>query len=593
MSLVDSRACGDPDFMADRTSEAPAAPEPRTEDLVAATLADLRAILNSIGETLYTWDIASDALTWGGNAASVLRVEDLAALRTGRGYARLILPDSGQSRYDAVAQSGQRDAGHGTPFQTVYAIRQLGAEPLWIQDTGRWFGGQDGRPVRVHGVVRVVSKPPEAEQASTASDGLTGALTRTQLTELLDAEIALARRQQRTLAVALVGVEGLAEINEAYGLDAADELIAGVAQRLRSVMRRGDCMARYTGNKLALVLMGCAEEQLPIAANRFIASVRDLPIGTGAGPLKGAVRIGGVMLPRFGQTAAQALQHAEEALLDAKQSPTRAFVAFAPDRRKDVRRQSNRRFTDEIVTALNERRVTMALQPIVEAGSRRLAYHEALVRIIGRDGALLPASEVVPAAEKLGLAPLIDHRMLEMAVAELQASPHAKISINLSSATIRQPEWIEALTGALLGDSGLASRLVVELTETLAIEDLEGAKRAIESMRALGVHIAIDDFGSGHTSFRHLRDLQADLIKIDGAFVQNLGRSTDDRFFVRTLVDLAQHLGVPTVAEWVQDEETARILESWGVSYLQGELFGDEIRPATLHEPRRTSASLL
>lgn len=104
----------------------------------------------------------------------------------------------------------------------------------------------------------------------------------------------------------------------------------------------------------------------------------------------------------------------------------------------------------------------------------------------------------------------------------------------------------------------------------------------LDCMKALGVAIGIDDFGAGHTSFRHLRNFPIDIIKIDGAFVQNLAQSSDDRFFVRTLVDLAQHMGVAIVAEWVESEETARLLAEWGVDYLQGDYFG---RPVVETEP--------
>ncbi len=120
----------------------------------------------------------------------------------------------------------------------------------------------------------------------------------------------------------------------------------------------------------------------------------------------------------------------------------------------------------------------------------------------------------------------------------------------------------------------MASRLTVEITETCAIEDIEATRRAITAMKALGVKVAMDDFGAGHTSFRNLRGLSFDLLKIDGAFVQNLARSADDRFFVRTLVDLAHHLAIPIVAEWVEDAETAELLTSWGVDYFQGNFFG-------------------
>jgi len=120
----------------------------------------------------------------------------------------------------------------------------------------------------------------------------------------------------------------------------------------------------------------------------------------------------------------------------------------------------------------------------------------------------------------------------------------------------------------------VAARLTIEITETCAIADLEATRRAIIAMKDCGVKVAMDDFGAGHTSFRNLRNLRIDLLKIDGAFVQNLARSEDDRFFVRTLVDLAHHLGIPTVAEWVEDAESAALLSSWGVDYLQGHYFG-------------------
>jgi EAL domain-containing protein (putative c-di-GMP-specific phosphodiesterase class I) len=226
-----------------------------------------------------------------------------------------------------------------------------------------------------------------------------------------------------------------------------------------------------------------------------------------------------------------------------------------------------------------ERRVVLARQPIVASHSREIAFYEALVRVHRADGTLMPASQIVPLIEKLGFVQLLDHRVLELAVAALAEDPALSLSMNVSSATAHHPDWIAALGGHLAAQPGLAQRLIVELTETCAIEDLEATQRSIAATRALGVRVAIDDFGSGHTSFRHLRDLNVDLVKIDGAFVQNLGRSTDDRFFVRTLVDLARHLGVGIVAEWVQDEETARMLEGWGIEYLQGELFGEASTP--------------
>lgn len=169
---------------------------------------------------------------------------------------------------------------------------------------------------------------------------------------------------------------------------------------------------------------------------------------------------------------------------------------------------------------------------------------------------------------------LIDHRMLELVVAELARDPLRHIAINASGATVLDVHWPDRLRAACAVHNNVAGRLIVEITETCAIADLEATGRAIAAMQSCGVKVAMDDFGSGHTSFRNLRNLRVDLLKIDGGFIQNLARSEDDCFFVRTLVDLAHHLEIPTVAEWVEDTELAAILTEWGVDYLQGYYFG-------------------
>ena len=136
----------------------------------------------------------------------------------------------------------------------------------------------------------------------------------------------------------------------------------------------------------------------------------------------------------------------------------------------------------------------------------------------------------------------------------------------------------------------IAERLIVEITETNIIEDVEATGRVIALCKQLGLKVAMDDFGSGHTSFRNLRELSFDLVKIDGAFVQNIVNSADDRFFVRTLIDLAHHLSLKIVAEWVQDEETAVLLREWGVDYFQGSLFGQAETAPCANAVEKTSA---
>jgi len=166
-------------------------------------------------------------------------------------------------------------------------------------------------------------------------------------------------------------------------------------------------------------------------------------------------------------------------------------------------------------------------------------------------------------------------------VNELAAAPDLTASVNVSPASTVDPDLWAGLGALLRAHTSVSGRLIIEITETAAIQDVDDARGFVTRVKDLGCRIAIDDFGAGHTSFRNLRKLGVDIVKIDGAFVQNIVKSGDDRAFVHTLVDLSRRLGLKTVAEWVQDEEAARLLADWGCDFLQGALIGlaNDARP--------------
>jgi EAL domain-containing protein (putative c-di-GMP-specific phosphodiesterase class I) len=161
-----------------------------------------------------------------------------------------------------------------------------------------------------------------------------------------------------------------------------------------------------------------------------------------------------------------------------------------------------------------------------------------------------------------------------MVVQELSAAPSLHASINVSAASTTDPNWWNGLAGMLNTHAGVGERLIIEITETAVIRDIDETRGFVARVKDLGCKIAIDDFGAGYTSFRNLRKLGVDIVKIDGAFIHNIARSEDDRAFAHTLIDLAHRLGLKAVAEWVKDEQAADMLRGWGCDYLQGELIG-------------------
>jgi diguanylate cyclase (GGDEF)-like protein len=539
---------------------------------------DPAAIMASIGETPYEWSIDSDVLVWGANATRMLMVASLAAISSGRNYAKLLAADAPTSRFDAVMKSSARDEGAGVPYQVQYALHPAGAEKaLWIEDIGRWFAGTDGKPVRAHGVVRVINERHDQEERLTylsRFDGLTGEMNRFHLTEVLEATFKQAVTQRNSCGFMLVSVDNLARLNESYGFEVADEAIGAVAKRLRAKMRGGDQLGRFSGNKFGVILNNCTPDDMEKAAERLVTGVRDDVIRTGAGPVAVTVTVGGVTAPRHASNVQELLARAQETLDRAKAKRLGSYQVYRPNIEREALRRDNVRAADEIVTALNERRILLAFEPVVETVSRRIAFHECLMRIRRADGTLVAASEVVPIAERLGLVRLLDHRVLELLVSEMAVVPHLHASVNVAPASTTDPDWWSTLSALLRANAGVAERLTVEITESAAIQDIDDTRGFVSRVKDFGCKIAIDDFGSGYTSFRNLRKLGVDILKIDGAFVQNLMRAGDDRAFVQALVDLAKRLGLKTVAEWVQDEASAQLLAEWGCDYLQGALTG-------------------
>jgi diguanylate cyclase (GGDEF)-like protein len=539
---------------------------------------DIADIIASIGEAAYRWEIASDALAWSTNACTVLNIPDIATIGSGRAFAHLLAADNAQSRYEAVTGSALRDTGTGVPYQVQYAINPSPTvTPFWVEDTGRWFAGPDGRPARALGMIRIINeRRAQQERLSYLSrfDDLTGEMNRRNLTEILGAALEDAVKFRTTFGFLVISVDDLARVNEAYGFAVGDEVIAACAKRLHAKMRGGDSLGRLSGNKFGVILKECVPDDLKVAAERLLVTVRDDVIRTATGPVAVTASIGGIVAPRHARTVHDVLSRSHEALNAGKLKRRGSVEIFRPNVEREALRRENIRASDEIIGALNERRILAAFEPVVEAASRRIAFHECLMRIRRSDGSVVTATEIMPIAERLGLVRLIDHRMLEVAVAEMTAVPDLHLSLNVSPSSTNDGTWWEALVASLAGNAGIARRLTIEITESAAIQDVDEARGFVMRLKDLGCRIAIDDFGAGYTSFRNIRKLGVDLIKIDGSFIKNLPASPDDQAFARMLIDLARQLGLKTVAEWVQDDNSAAMLVGWGCDYLQGALIG-------------------
>jgi diguanylate cyclase (GGDEF)-like protein len=386
-----------------------------------------------------------------------------------------------------------------------------------------------------------------------------------------------------------VAVNNLDVMNEAYGFEVADEVIVALGQRLRQVMRMGDGIARYSGSKFGIILNNCRAEELNAALERFMRAVRDSVIETKLGPVWALLSIGAVSLPALGDDAATAIAHAEEAMSEAFRLPGDGYVIYTSSEERKARRLLNARCATEIVVCLREGLFKLAFQPVFNAASGEIIMHEALLRMADTTGAMITAGHLVPIAERLGLIRLIDRAVLQLALQTLQSYADARLSVNISATTVTDPRWNAQLLEMIAAVPEPASRLVVEITETAALDNLATSHDFVEALRKLGCGVALDDFGAGYTSYRNLKELQLTHIKLDGSFCCKLAEGGENRTFVESMVELAHAFGIKVIAEWVDTEEDAKILTSLGVDYLQGNMLGEASIIAPWHAGKTTS----
>ena len=553
-----------------------------------ATASDeqLRLATEASGVATYHWNIESDEITWSPNAIEVLG-SDPRGLTNGRGYASFLDPDNFTSRYDTVMRNSLSDDGDGVAFQIEYKFRpegRLGRASVWLEDHGRWFGDADGRPAEVLGTVRRIDDRHMRDQHLSFlgnCDPLTGMMNRGRMMEALGGAMTVAARDGNNCAFVIAAINNLSVVNDAYGFEVADEVIINMGRRLRQVVRTGDAIARYSGSKFGLILNNCGEEDLIIAAERFLSVARESVIETERGPVWALLSIGALILPKHASDPNMAVARAEEALTEARKLPSDGYVIYKPSQQRSSERQLNAHSATEIVRCLREDRFRLAFQPVVTAAGGVPAFHEALLRMTDQAGEIVAAGHLIPVAEKLGLVRLIDRAVVQMTVAALNRFPDARLSFNISGTTATDPRWYPQIIEILESNRNVTNRLIVEITETVALGDLRETVRFVEQLRELGCGVAIDDFGAGFTSFRNLRAMPVDVLKLDGTFCSDLSGNPDNQYYVRSLIDLARNFNMRTVAEWVETEADAELLRQWGIDMMQGNLFGE----ASLNPP--------
>ncbi|MXQ11371.1 EAL domain-containing protein [Microvirga makkahensis] len=488
----------------------------------------------------YSWDVVSDALTWSPNAAALLGLQARDLPRTGKAFFQLVEPGSGTGRSEAMAAR----SGSNRSFETRYVLRLGPDQVLVVEDTGRWQPDSQGRPAFVRGLLR-------ADAGFAPQDCLPARIqARSGLLVQIQNSVNEALRVSQTCTLIVGALEG----------DDADALDV-IARKLRPMMRRQDHFGALSPSRFTLTLIGCPAIEAPDAMRRAAGLLTNC---------SGTLTLAAACAPDHTFKATKLLRLAEQAL-EAAQAGSEPFVLY--DSRPASRSARLEKASFDVVGALNDRSLTLACAPVVDAHSRGPVLKQAMAALAGPDGRMIPLG-AIPALDDANLSLLVDGRMLELAAEHLAGHPQERLALPVAPATLKDAEWLPMLAAHLGARPGIESRLVIEVPEAALAKDGTLVGR-LHAMKAIGIGLSLSGFGLGHVPLPSLAHMPFDMLKVDGVLIQPLKRSTEDRLFVRALVDRAQNLGIAVAAEWVDDEATARLLSAWGADYLEGTLFGE------------------
>lgn len=424
-------------------------------------------------------------------------------------------------------------------------------------------------------VARDISERKKAESQLrhlAEHDPLTGLVNRRRFEEEVSRHMAYGARYGAAGAVLVLDLDNFKVVNDTLGHKAGDELIRRVAGVIEGRIRDADTLARLGGDEFAILLRGPGDEGARVAAEGLLDAIRCEPFVLGGQRVRVTTSIGLVLLDQQATTAGEMLARADQAMYQAKSAGRDRVAEFSPESRAEI--EASRTWSERVRRALEQDMFELHCQPILDLPSGEIAQYELLLRMRDEDGDLILPGAFLATAERFGLIQPIDRWVVREAIHLLDAHRRAGrdllIEVNLSGKSMDDPE-LPALVERELAATGIEpSRLIFEVTETMAIANLDQARGLAERLVALGCRFALDDFGVGFASFYYLKHLPIAYLKIDGDFIRGLPRSRTDQLVVKALVEISHGLGIKTIAECVEDEETMALLREYGVDYAQG-----------------------
>ncbi|MDZ4202757.1 MAG: EAL domain-containing protein [Gallionella sp.] len=411
-------------------------------------------------------------------------------------------------------------------------------------------------------------------------DPLTGLYNRRKFQEFLQYEIIRGARHEHGFSVIMIDLDNFKYINDTFGHPIGDMVLKELSSMLLDELRRGDVLARMGGDEFAIILPETPAESGLQVANKLCQTLSDKEFELPVGKVRSTASFSMVSFPEDGKTEEEIYTAMDVVLYKAKSHGKNQVMTADSDADRSMMHIFKQ--GDFLRKALREDRIEAFLQPIVTVSTGEVMAFEVLVRI--RDGeVIIPAGEFIEVAEELGMAQELDREVFRKGLAHYagiaRKHPQAKMFFNLFPRSFNDLEWVRGIPDMVNGMGVPCENIVLELTEREALPNLTQVRAVIEELRSSKISVALDDFGSGFSSFLYLKYLSIDYVKIEGSFVRQIVADERDRIMVEHINSMAHRFGLKTVAEFVEDEATAKMLVEIGVDYAQGYYYGRPARP--------------
>lgn len=433
------------------------------------------------------------------------------------------------------------------------------------------------------GSVKAISKYTHDLEYYATRDPLTQLHNQRMFWELLGYEVGRAQRHDYPFALIMIDMDNFKTVNDQYGHAFGDMILQQLAEALRQAVRDGDFVARYGGDEFTILLPETTREQALTVAERIIKSISGMGVLTPDGVrVQATVSLGLAMYPEHGKSAKDLFLVADNMMYKVKGEGKNNI---AEPEEQDV----TRIFKDEseinfrVYQALEEETLLPYFQPILDLNSGEVQAHEVLMRIPATDGTMIAASDFIEAAGRIGLLHKLDHILMEKAFKHAgEQNYRGELFINITPKSFIFPEFFPRIK-ELSHKYGIPpQRIIFEVTERDTIRNVSMLQKFVTRMKSEGYRFAVDDFGSGYSSFKYLKLFPIDYLKIEGEFIRNILDDHDFMAYTKSIITLARELKVKTVAEFVEDERIMTACRELGVDYGQGYHIG---RPASgLHK---------